>query len=74
MQQKENVMSKTLQGYFERGEKAGIIDYNLRVVRSPRGDLDFYLHPTGKDGETGDFTVTADRVFALLGVAAGSDR
>lgn len=67
-------MTKTLQEYFEHGLEAGTIDYSLRVVRNPRGKLDFYIHPSGKGGETGDFTVSGDSVSKLHGIAAGSDR
>ena len=67
------------QEYLERAEKAGVVDFAVRIVRSPEGLLDFYIHPHGRDGETGDFTVAGgfvtqirDRKGTRLG--AGSSR
>lgn len=66
--------SDTFQEYLERGEKAGAIDYDLRIMRTPEGKLDFYIHPANRDGETGDFTVSGGFVSKLDGIAAGSSR
>lgn len=63
----------TLQEYFDRAETAGITTFTLRTLRSPEGKLDFCIHPQGRDGETGDFTVSGAFV-SKLGVAAGSSR
>lgn len=63
----------TLQDYFERAEVSEIIDFHLRIIRSPEGKLDFYLHPQNRDGETGDFTVSGGFV-SKLNVGAGSSR
>lgn len=63
----------TFQEYLERAEANGVIDFHVRIVRSPQGKLDFYIHPQGKDGETGDFTVAAAFV-TKLDVGAGSSR
>lgn len=63
----------TLQEYFESGEAAGVIDYALRIVRAPNGQLDFYIHPQDKNGETADFTVNGGFVNRLT-VGAGSSR
>lgn len=63
----------TLEDYFERAEGAGVIDFALRIVRSPQGKLDFYIHPQNVSGETGDFTVSGGFV-SKLDVAAGSSR
>lgn len=59
--------------YLERGEQAGVIDFSLRIVRTPEGFLDFCIHPQGKDGETGDFSVSAGFVNKLK-KGAGSSR
>lgn len=65
----------TIQEYLERAETAGVIDFHLRTVRTPEGKLDFYIHPQGHDGETGDFTVSGSFVSKIKGnVAAGSSR
>jgi len=63
----------TLQEFLERGESAGIIDFALRIMRTPQGDLDFYIHPSQRDGETADFTVSGGCVSRLK-VGAGSSR
>lgn len=63
------------QEYLERVERAGIIDFQLRIMRTPEGKLDFYIHPEGRDGETGDFTVSGAFVTKIRGnIAAGSSR
>lgn len=66
-------MEDTIFDYFTRAEKNGVIDFSLRIVLSPEGALDFYIYPTGKDGETGDFTVNGAFV-SKLDVGAGSSR
>lgn len=48
----------TLEDYFRRAEKDGVIDFHLRTMRTPEGLLDFYIHPQNRDGETGDFHVS----------------
>jgi hypothetical protein len=67
----ETAMSDTFYEYLERAEKDGIIDFSLRIVRNPQGCLHFYIHPYGKDGETGDFSVNGGFV-CKLDCAAGS--
>lgn len=63
----------TLQEFLERGEKSGVIDFSLRILRNPEGDLDFYVRPASVSGETADFTVSGGFVSRLKG-AAGSSR
>ncbi len=63
----------TFQEFLERGEKRGIIDFTLRVMRTPQGDLDFYIRPANRDGETADYTVSGGFVSRLR-VGAGSSR
>ena len=65
----------TFEEYLERAEKAGVIDFHLRIKRTPQGKLDFCIHPQGRDGETGDFTVSAAFVSKIEShLAAGSSR
>lgn len=65
----------TLEAYFKRAETEGVIDFNLRIMRTPEGELDFYIHPQNTNGETGDFTVSGTRVEKIKNnVAAGSSR
>ena len=53
----------------------GVIDFHLRIVKSPEGLLDFYIHPENKDGETGDFHVSGGFVTRVPGgLCAGSSR
>lgn len=69
----KNYSRDTFSEYLERHEKNGIVDFRLRLVRTPEGLLDFYMYPMGKDGETGDFHVSGTFV-SKLEVAAGSSR
>ncbi|MCK9994271.1 MAG: hypothetical protein Dbin4_02791 [Alphaproteobacteria bacterium] len=65
----------TLEAYFERAEMQGVIDFHLRIMRTPEGKLDFYIHPQNQNGETGDFTVSGTSVEKIKNnVAAGSSR
>lgn len=63
----------TFEDYLVRAESAGAIDFHLRVMRTPEGSLDFYIHPQDKDGETGDFKVSGAFVVKLEN-GAGSSR
>lgn len=62
-----------LHSYLTDGLRTGVIDYRLRVLTNPDGKLDFYIHPDGRDGETGDFEVIGNAVVPL-DVGAGSGR
>jgi hypothetical protein len=65
----------TIQEFFDRAMAGGVIDFHLRLVRNPDGLLDFYIHPQGRDGETGDFTVSGAFVTKIRDrLAAGSER
>lgn len=65
----------TIQEFFDRADANGTIDFHLRIVRNPDGLLDFYIHPQGKDGETGDFTVSGAFVTKIRdNLGAGSQR
>lgn len=61
-----------MQEYLERAEQCGVIDFHLRIVRTPEGFLDFCIHPQDRDGETGDFTVSG--AFVRKIITAGSSR
>ena len=63
----------TFDDYLERAKSKNVIDFHLRVMHSPEGALDFYIHPEGMNGETASFTVHGAFV-TRLGVAAGSSR
>lgn len=66
-------MTDTFQEYLERAERGGVIDFSLRITRTPEGLLDFYIHPTGRDGETADFNVSGGFTHKL-NCCAGSSR
>jgi hypothetical protein len=63
----------TFEDYLVRAENAGVIDFHLRIMRTPEGGLDFYIHPQDKDGETGDFKISGGFVVKLEH-GAGSSR
>jgi hypothetical protein len=69
----EKTMADTFEEYLERAENYGVIDFSLRIVRTPQGQLDFYIHPANVSGETGDFAVNGAFV-TRLNVGAGSSR
>lgn len=66
-------MDRTFEKYLADAEQKGVIDFNLRITRTPEGMLDFYIHPAGQDGETGDFSVSGSFV-SRLDHGAGSSR
>ena len=63
----------TFEDYLVRAEREGIIDFHLRIMRTPQGGLDFYIHPQDRDGETGDFKISGGFVVKLKH-GAGSSR
>lgn len=68
----EPIKWSTFAGYLETELVEGN-EFRLKVVRNPDGKLDFYIHPDGRDGMTGDFEVVGN-VALPLNVAAGSAR
>lgn len=65
----------TFQVFLERAEANGVTAFNLCIVRAPEGQLDFYIHPDSKDGETGNYTVNGAFVNQIHdNLAAGSSR
>lgn len=64
---------QTFQEFLEAEEKRGVIDFRVRIVRAPNGDLDFYIHPAGVDGATADFSVAGNKLVPIpAGHCAGS--
>jgi len=65
----------TFQEYLERSDAKGVIDFSLRILRTPEGLLYFYIHPANLDGETGGFSVSGGFVCKIHdNLAAGSSR
>ena len=55
----------TFHGYLISEQAKGVVDFSLRLVRGPNGELDFYIHPSNRNGETGDFTVVGNVVLPI---------
>lgn len=55
-------MKPTFEQYLSQSFAAGIIDHSLRVSSDDKGNLSFYIHPDGKDGETADFVLIGNRL------------
>lgn len=55
-------MQRTLEQYLKDAHDAGAIDHSLRVRVGAQGDVLFYIHPSGRDGETLDFVVGGNAV------------
>ena len=47
----------TFYEYLEKNWDNAAIDHSLRVVRCSGGEIEFYIHPDGKDGDTPSFVV-----------------
>lgn len=64
---------KTLHVYLKENLERNVIDHAVRCVKGPNGEIDFYIHPSGVDGDTLDFTVHANELREIPeGLGAGS--
>lgn len=59
---------KTLEQYLRDAINAGSIDHALRCEVRPNGDVKFYIHPHGKDGDTIDYVVEGNSLRPDPGV------
>lgn len=50
-------MKPNLEQYLKESYEAGVIDFRIRQTVTGEGNVVFYIHPMGKDGETLDFMV-----------------
>lgn len=57
---------KTIESYLTENYEKKIIDHSLRVMIDNRGEVTFYIHPTGQNGDTLDFHVLG-RTLLLRG-------
>lgn len=67
---------KTLEKYFKKEfERSGVIDFVIRIQPtgrtmtgsgSPDSRLSFYIHPSGKDGDTMDYWVEGNKLTPPL--------
>lgn len=62
--------SFTLQEYPEGADAAGNIDHSIRARVDASGVVSFYIHPSGADGETMDFTVKGNVLTPVIESAA----
>lgn len=64
---------KTLEEYMKENLKNGVIDHAVRCIQGPNGEIDFYIHPAGVNGDTLDLTVFGNNVSDIpCNHAAGS--
>jgi hypothetical protein len=61
------VKTKTLEKYLKDALAMGIIDHKLRARINEDGDVMFYIHPDGKDGDTQDYMVEFNELVTLQG-------
>jgi hypothetical protein len=54
---------KTLEQYLRDAHADGAIDHALRCEVRENGDLKFYIHPVGKDGDTCDYLVEENHLW-----------
>ena len=58
--------SESLKAYFLNADSHGIIDHAIRAtVNRVSGQVEFYIHPDGKDGETMDFICVDGNTLVL---------
>lgn len=52
--------TETLHSYLTRYLEADIIDFSIRAEDKGNGEIQFYIHPDGRDGDTLDFCLWED--------------
>ena len=55
---------KTLEQYLRENSNKCVIDHIIRAQVNDNGWVSFYIHPHGVDGETLDFDVNENQLFA----------
>lgn len=53
---------KTLERYFHENMDRDVIDFAVRARHYGNGQIGFYIHPDGRDGETLDFHVVGNEL------------
>ena len=53
---------KTLERYFHENLDRDVIDFAVRARHYGNGQIGFYIHPNGRDGETLDFNVVGNEL------------
>lgn len=64
---------KTLAEYLKENFDRDVIDHSIRAHVDDQGWVTFYIHPTNVDGETLDFSVTANNLRCLTKPAPDSE-
>jgi len=57
--------------FVDKGKDYPIIDYAMRVQRLPDGTFHVYIHPASEGGDTPDFLVTPENLFAVRSTYKG---
>lgn len=56
----------TLENYLRNADEyLGIIDFKIRANVEENGNVTFYIHPDGFDGDTMDFQVVGNSLIEL---------
>lgn len=61
-------MRRTITEYLEQYEKQGVIDFTVRTYKDNSGQIRFYIHPTGKDGDTLDFVPKGNELSTVYDI------
>lgn len=56
---------KTLEDYMKENLDRDVIDHAVRCIKGPNGEIDFYIHPAGVDGDTLDFTANGNTLSEI---------
>lgn len=54
---------KTLERYFHENMDRDVVDFAVRARHYGNGQIGFYIHPDGRDGETLDFYVAGNELL-----------
>lgn len=54
---------KTLYEYLKENIAKGVIDFSIRAGYNRDGEIELYIHPDSKDGETLDFLVLGNELI-----------
>lgn len=57
--------TQTLEKYFRDADASGAIDHSVRARVGADGAVTFYIHPSGRDGQTLDFVVGGNSVSCV---------
>ena len=57
---------KTLERYFHENMDRDVIDFAVRARHYGNGQIGFYIHPDGRDGETLDFHVVGNELCTAM--------